>query len=291
MSTLKNELEEPLVSVVIRTKNSANTLAACLNALSMQSVEVKDIIIVDSGSTDATLSIAEEHCCQIIHYPTSEFFNYSKSLNLGISKAQHPYILLLSSHVLLQYIDSIHWMRYFLLESQLFRTVSLNRSSKRTVEHELLSLRELRWTIINKSNFRGQGMYNYCSMIRKIDWSTRPFDVSIPTCEDQDWINKAIQAENIGAVFIKFPFVYYDNPYYNLSKDIREHIVIAQKVHPYMGSLPFIRKKYGSSFRYLRRLDWTNAKNEILLATYLLKNKFFPIDIEQFESIYNERLK
>lgn len=51
-----------MISVVIQTLNSQATLPACLAALVPAAVDaiVREVIVVDGGSTDATLEIAED---------------------------------------------------------------------------------------------------------------------------------------------------------------------------------------------------------------------------------------
>ncbi len=51
-----------MISVVIQTLNNARTLTACLGALVPAAVDaiVTEVIVVDGGSTDATLAIVED---------------------------------------------------------------------------------------------------------------------------------------------------------------------------------------------------------------------------------------
>ena len=51
-NTLK---ENPLVSIIIRTKNEEKWISLCLNALSKQSYKNFEIIIVDNYSKDKTI--------------------------------------------------------------------------------------------------------------------------------------------------------------------------------------------------------------------------------------------
>jgi glycosyltransferase involved in cell wall biosynthesis len=279
------------IAVVIRTKNSGSTLEHCLSSIQRQSVQVAEIVVVDSGSTDSTLSIAKKYSCKIIRYPEGDSYNYSKALNIGIAAVQQGNVLLLSSHVELQHTDSIKWMQYFLSTKDWLKAVSLGRTNKRLLQTSPLAFNDLKWSVITKVDFKGQGMFNYCALIRKVDWIQHPFDTTMAACEDQAWIYHYMRTENAAAVVLKYPFVYYNNPYYNLQKDVRDHLIIAQRVHPYLGSLPFIKEKYKSSLRQLRRLNWKVAKNDMLLATHLLKHKLFPTSIEHFESIYHKGLR
>src|ERR1019366_7620444 len=82
------------ISILIRTFNSAGTLPQVLSRLPLRPED--EIIIVDSGSTDATLAIAEKYHARILI--AEKPFNYSKSLNLGFRTAQNPWVLVISSH-------------------------------------------------------------------------------------------------------------------------------------------------------------------------------------------------
>ena len=85
---------KPAISILIRTFNSAGTLPSVLDRLELQPED--EIIVVDSGSTDATLAIAEKHRARIL--VAEPPFNYSKSLNIGFRAAKNPWVLVLSSH-------------------------------------------------------------------------------------------------------------------------------------------------------------------------------------------------
>lgn len=84
------------ISILIRTFNSAGTLDAVLTRLRWKAED--ELIIVDSGSTDGTLAIAEKYNAKIIPAPPP--FNYGKSLNLGFQAAKNPWVLVMSSHCL-----------------------------------------------------------------------------------------------------------------------------------------------------------------------------------------------
>jgi len=51
-----------MITVIVTTRNSERTLPACLAALVPAAVDaiVREVIVVDGGSTDATLAIAED---------------------------------------------------------------------------------------------------------------------------------------------------------------------------------------------------------------------------------------
>jgi glycosyltransferase involved in cell wall biosynthesis len=56
-----------------------------------------EVIIVDSGSTDATLEIARKYHCKIITLERSQF-SFGRSLNLGCSAAKGSILVFVSGH-------------------------------------------------------------------------------------------------------------------------------------------------------------------------------------------------
>lgn len=84
----------PTVSVVMPVKNEAAKIKACIEGILMQSVPVKEIIVVDSGSTDGTLEIlADFPQVKVYEIPPTEF-NHGDTRNFGVSKATGEFVLL-----------------------------------------------------------------------------------------------------------------------------------------------------------------------------------------------------
>lgn len=88
-----------LASIVIRTLNEARYLPALLDSIQQQNapgVEV-EVVIVDSGSTDGTLAIAERYACKIVHITRQEF-SFGRSLNWGCEAATGDVLVIISGH-------------------------------------------------------------------------------------------------------------------------------------------------------------------------------------------------
>ena len=88
-----------LVSIVLRTYNEEKHLDELLSSINKQETDNVDVevVIVDSGSTDNTLKIAEKYQCRILHI-SSEDFTFGRSLNLGCDGADGDYLIFISGH-------------------------------------------------------------------------------------------------------------------------------------------------------------------------------------------------
>jgi glycosyltransferase involved in cell wall biosynthesis len=85
-------------SIIIRSYNEARYLSACLSAVNNQCIDSEvEVILVDSGSTDKTIEIARNYGCKIIEIQNKDF-TYGYSLNVGISKAEGEYVVVISAH-------------------------------------------------------------------------------------------------------------------------------------------------------------------------------------------------
>lgn len=75
------------ISAVIITKNEAANIQRCLESLKTVADE---LIVMDSGSTDGTITLAESLGARVIQ---TEWLGYAQTKNLGHTHASHNYIL------------------------------------------------------------------------------------------------------------------------------------------------------------------------------------------------------
>lgn len=96
-------------SVVIRTLNEAKFLGELLESIGQQETNGMgcEVVLVDSGSTDGTLEIAERYGCRILHI-TREEFSFGRSLNMGCEAAGGDILVITSGHCVPT--DS-HWLQ------------------------------------------------------------------------------------------------------------------------------------------------------------------------------------
>lgn len=85
----------PLVSIIITTKNSARTLEKCLISVKNQSYENIELIIVDNGSTDTTKEIARRFTDKVFDFGPER----SAQRNFGAKEAKGEYLLIHDSDI------------------------------------------------------------------------------------------------------------------------------------------------------------------------------------------------
>jgi rhamnosyltransferase len=87
-------LSPPEVSIVIPTFNAGPEFTASLDRLSAQEGDFeREIIIIDSGSTDGTVELAQRYGAIVHKIPKTEF-NHGATRNLGVSLARGKYVAL-----------------------------------------------------------------------------------------------------------------------------------------------------------------------------------------------------
>ena len=91
-------MKQPLVSVIVPTKNSSATLELCLQSIADQTYKNFEIIVVDNFSTDETPAIAKRF--------TKKFFQKgperSAQVNFGVTKASGEYVYKVDSDFVLE---------------------------------------------------------------------------------------------------------------------------------------------------------------------------------------------
>lgn len=91
-------MTKPDVSIIIRTLNEERYLPELLSSIASQKTAFScEVILIDSGSTDNTLRVAENYNCRILHISREEF-SFGRSLNRACEAAQGTYLAFISGH-------------------------------------------------------------------------------------------------------------------------------------------------------------------------------------------------
>jgi glycosyltransferase involved in cell wall biosynthesis len=83
----------PIVSIIVPTRNSAATLEACLKSIQAQTYREHEIIVVDRDSTDDTVAVARKFTGQVFNHSPER----SAQRNFGAGTASGQFLLFVDS--------------------------------------------------------------------------------------------------------------------------------------------------------------------------------------------------
>jgi glycosyltransferase involved in cell wall biosynthesis len=172
-------------SIVVRAYNEEEHIGRLLEGIRNQTVRNVQVLLVDSGSTDATISIAVRYGAEVVHVHPEEF-TFGRSLNLGIAAATRDLVVIASAHVYPVYPD---WLER-LLEPFGDPQVVLTYGKQCGAEISQFSEQQVfaRWYPDQSDPHQS---YPFCNnanaAIRRSIWEKQPYDESLTGLEDLAW--------------------------------------------------------------------------------------------------------
>lgn len=172
------------VSIVFRALNEEKYFEQALQACREQVLDdlTFDIVLVDSGSTDRTLEIAEKYDCQIVHIPKHQF-SFGRSLNWGCEAASGDYLIFISAHCIPTHN---RWLQN-LIQPLLDNIATYSYGRQLGNEASKFSEKQLfakYFPDFDKSPQDGFFINNANSAITKSAWQTFKFDEDVTGLED-----------------------------------------------------------------------------------------------------------
>lgn len=199
------------VSVVIPVKDGQKYLSSLLDVVFSQKIKAKfEIIIIDSGSGDKTLDIARQYPVRLYQINEREF-DHGLTRNLGISKAQGKYVILLTQDAV---PFDCYWMERLVRDMDIDGRVAgvYSRQIPHLDSGILAGIRIKRfYTFSNERreskidnaeiyhNLSPKEKHHFCnfdnvsSCIRKAVWEKMPFPKT-DFGEDLEWSKSALEA-------------------------------------------------------------------------------------------------
>lgn len=191
------------VSVVIPTYNRAHTLAAALDSVLSQTLPPDEVIVIDDGSTDNTVSLLSGYGDTVttLH---QENRGVSHARNVGIAHAKSEWIAFLDS--------DDHWLPDKLRRQSLM--VEQHSTYQICHTNEIWVRNGVRVNQMKKHTKYGGNIYCHClprcvispssvMIHRNLFALTGNFDESLPACEDYDlWLR----------ICANHPVLYIDEP-------------------------------------------------------------------------------
>lgn len=232
-------------SIIIRSFNEERHIGRLLDGIQRQelSLEIElEIIVVDSGSTDSTVSIAKQMGASVIYLQKDEF-SFGRALNLGCKYATGEILLFASAHVYPVYTDWINKMvsTFEKKEIGLVYGRQIGNDNSQFSETQILS----KW-FPSESNFNQRTPFcnNANCAIRKSLWIEQNYDEQLTGLEDLAWADQ-IMKKGYNIAYLAdatIVHVHEETPHKILNRYKREAIAfkhIFPKVH--VGFIDFIR--------------------------------------------------
>src|SRR6476469_7587330 len=172
-------------SIVIRAFNEEKHIGRLLDGIRQQTLKDVEIILVDSGSTDGTISVAQSFAARIVRISSSEF-TFGRSLNLGIQATTRELIVIASAHVYPVYPD---WIAALLNPFQ-NENVALTYGKQRGPETAQFSEQQIYYQWYPDVSMPRQSTAfcnNANAAIRKSLWQQNPYDETLTGLEDLAW--------------------------------------------------------------------------------------------------------
>ncbi|MBU0481033.1 MAG: glycosyltransferase [Proteobacteria bacterium] len=270
-------MEKPIVSIILRTKNEACALEKVLESIFKQRLDLTfEVIVIDSGSTDATLDIARRFKTRIYEIDSTEF-SFGFSLNFGIGKAEGGIVICLSGHCIP--VDT-QWMKR--LVAPLLADVDIAATFGRQEPIKGLNpLEEI--MLLNQFSPDVYGeikvvFSNANCAIRKQVLVSHPFDEVAVAAEDFIWARTL--PDGLGIQYVHDASVYHSHPlsleYWSkrFYRDafFREYIKGVYDLE-WQGMIPGYDAS-GLFVKLLKQLEW-GVRGISDMVLYMTKNRYF----------------
>lgn len=183
-------------SIVIRCYNEEKHIGRLLAGIYQQNFSFAgnpEVIVVDSGSTDKTVEIANKYPVKFLTIPKEEF-SFGRALNIGCQAATGDYLIFVSAHVYPVYQDWLEQIIAPFSNPDIALVYGKQRGNEATKysEHQIFA----KW-FPEESNLNQ--IHPFCNnanaAVRRSLWQQLPYNEVLTGLEDLDWGKRA---QNLG---------------------------------------------------------------------------------------------
>lgn len=185
----KTNAESVSVSIVIRAYNEEAHIGRLLSGIAAQRVQPREVILVDSGSTDKTVTIAESFGVRVVHI-AKEDFTFGHALNVGCEAANEDILAFVSAHV---YPIHNTWLEKLIAPFENPRVVlsyggQEGGDTNKYSEHRLFT----QWFPAQRACPQENYFCNNANCaVRRSVWEHLRYDETLTGLEDLDWAKRA----------------------------------------------------------------------------------------------------
>lgn len=172
------------ISVIVRARDEARAIGRCLELVAAQDTSGAsvEVIVVDSGSRDGTVSIARDFGVAKVVQIRPEAFTFGGALNLGAANARGSVLVALSAHA---FPPDTGWLSR--LVAPFADPAVACASGERFLPDGSELSGPVRQDRVLAAQHPGWGYSNAAGAFRAPLWRERPFRDDLPACEDKEW--------------------------------------------------------------------------------------------------------
>ena len=249
-----------LTSIIIRTYNEQCYLNELISMLKRQRCRLVEfeIIIVDSGSTDETLTIAKQHGCRITHIE-KEQFTYGRSLNIGCDFAKGDLLVFISGHCIPVDEDWLDELCQPLIDGVISYGYG-RQVGKGTTKYSESRHFEKWFPVYSKSPQEGYFCNNANAVVTRKVWEQYRFNEELTGLEDMYLAKQLVDAEmKIGYISSATVYHIHDESWRQLRIRYERE---AYALHQIMPELHFSLTDFGRFFISGMLADFASAIRE-----------------------------
>lgn len=262
-------VKNPLVSILVHTRNSERTILEHLESISNQSYENIEIIVVDNNSTDNTVKIAKEFTKKIFNFGPER----SAQRNFAAKKASGDFYLVPDSDMI--------------LDKEVVRECVTKINEENGIK-----------AIIICEKTKGIGFWAKCKALERecyvgdntieaarffeknVFWEMNGYDEEITGPEDWDLPQRIKIKYRIGRIKSQ---IIHDEGKVTLSSLMKKKFYYAQKISVYLKKHPF--KTTGGQLIYLLRPAFYRNWKKLLRNPTITCGMIFMLFLEQLAGL------
>jgi len=186
-----NKKNQPQCSIVIRAFNEGKHIGRLLEGIRQQTIKDVQVILIDSGSTDDTVQIAESFGTEIVSISPQEF-TFGRSLNRGISVAQADFVIIVSAHCYPVFPDWLEQLLNPFKDDQVALSYGKQKGGGTNKYSEHQFFRKF-FPDISMPRQSQPYSHNANAAIRRSIWEIHPYNENLTGLEDLAWSSWLLQ--------------------------------------------------------------------------------------------------
>lgn len=288
------------ISVIILTKDEEKHIDSALEMAFRQEVDGDyEVIVIDSGSQDATLEIARHYPARIVKIKPEEF-GHSRTRNLGVKLSKGAYVVFLTADAV---PTNNAWLRNIVLPLKVNSTIAgaysrqipknncyppeardITAGAALAPKIKAVNFGDARQTeYFNKNIWKSIAFSNISSAYRRDLLEKYPFNEDLLAVEDQEWAYRLIK--NGYSIYYEPNSCVYHSHNDTLKKNYGRHYRYG------LSFKKFVKDRSRSTFYYFIKITiYEITKDYIFLIAYaqgLIKKMVWFFKIPLFRAVKN----